>query len=131
MKKRFVCRALSVAALTCGMTTGASIVRADDNDDQHKRDPYIAETSPKPVKAPKHEDFGLPKGRITIVGCFYRETDSDGDHVHRYLLSDAKMGPATPVANQNCSPSGSGQLIRLREVDDAGIEQVVNDGGVE
>src|SRR5262245_4376713 len=109
MKKRFVCRALSVAALTCGLTAGTSVVRAHDHDqdqDKHQRDPYIAETSPKPVKAPKHEDFGMPKGHITIVGCFFRETDADGDHA-KYLLADAKMGPATPVANQSCSPTGS------------------------
>jgi len=155
MKKRFVCRALSVAALTCGLTAGGSIVRAHDHDqdqdkhqrdpyvaetspkpvkahdeDKHQRDPYIAETSPKPVKAPKHEDFGMPKGHITIVGCFYRETDADGDHA-KYLLADAKMGPATPVANQSCSPTGSAQLIRLREVDDVGLNQVANGRWVE
>jgi len=165
MKIRHVFRALTVAAMTCGMTTGAGVVRAQDQHDPYlansspkpveqtspqaveqaspqtveavqetvetPRDPYIAKTSPKRQKVHHHKaDYGLPKGHITIVGCFYREVDSDGDHAH-YMVADAKMGPATTVANQTCEPSGSGQLIRLKDADDTGLNQVASNRWVE
>jgi hypothetical protein len=164
MKMRHVFGALTVAAMTYGMTTGVSIVRAQDHHDPYladtspkpveqsspkavepvvveepspvvskstPKDPYIAKTSPKPQKVAHHKnDYGLPKGHITIVGCFYREVDSDGDHAH-YMLADAKMGPATTVANQACEPSGNGQLIRLKEADDTGLNQVASNRWVE
>jgi hypothetical protein len=170
MKIRHVFRALTVAAMTCGMTTGASVARAQDHHDPYlansspkpveqtspkaveqttpkvvepevvepvqetvetPRDPYIARTSPKAQKVKHHKaDYGLPKGHITIVGCFYREVDSDGDHAH-YMIADAKMGPATTVANQTCEPSGSGQLIRLKDADDTGLNQVASNRWVE
>jgi hypothetical protein len=168
MKIRHVFRALTVAAMTCGMTTGASILRAQDHHDPYlansspkpveqsspkavepvvveqspnveavqetvetPRDPYIAKTSPKPQKVHHRKaDYGLPKGHITIVGCFYRDVDSDGDHAH-YMLADAKMGPATTVANQTCEPSGNGQLIRLKDADDTGLNQVASNRWVE
>ena len=156
MKIRDVCRALTVAAMTFGVISGASVMRAQDRHDPFIADtspkpveqtspqaiepvvaetspvdPYIAETSPKPPKVEHHkDDYGLPKGHITIVGCFYREVDSDGDHA-RYMLADAHMGPATTVANQNCTPTGSGQLIRLKDVDDSGLNQVASNRWVE
>jgi hypothetical protein len=186
MKIRHVFGVLTVTAITCGMTAGVSIVRAQDHHDPflantspqpveqtspeavhqtspeavHQtspeavepvaveqtspqvetvqkdtpRDPYILKTSPKAahVKKVKHEKevYGLPKGHITIVGCFYRDVDSDGDHAH-YMLADAKMGPATAVADQNCTPSGSGQLIRLKDADDVGLTQVASNRWVE
>jgi LPXTG-motif cell wall-anchored protein len=168
MKIRFVFRALTVAAMTCGMTASASVLRAQDHHDPYiagtspnieavqqtspqpvepvqqtspqpvvqavedtPRDPYIAETSPKPQKVSHHkDDYGLPKGHITIVGCFIREVDSDGDHAH-YLLADAVMGPATTVPNQECTPTGGGQLIRLKDADDAGLTQVASNRWVE
>jgi hypothetical protein len=178
MKIRHVFGALTVTAITCGMTAGVSIVRAQDHHDPFlantspqpveqsspeavqqsspeavepvavqqtspqvetvqkdtPRDPYIATTSPKAVKEKKvkhqKEAYGLPKGHITIVGCFYRDVDSDGDHAH-YMLADAKMGPATAVANQNCTPSGGGQLIRLKDADDVGLTQVASNRWVE
>jgi hypothetical protein len=172
MKIRHVFGALTVTAITCGMTAGVSIVRAQDHHDpfisdtsakpveqssprtvepvvveqspqnvspvqetvETPRDPYILRTSPKApkVKKVKHEKeaYGLPKGHITIVGCFYRDVDSDGDHAH-YMLADAKMGPATAVADQNCTPSGGGQLIRLKDADDVGLTQVASNRWVE
>jgi hypothetical protein len=172
MKIRHVFRALTVAAMTCGMTTGASVVRAQNHHDPYladtspkpveqtspqvveqttpkvveqttpevvepvvpqttPRDPYIARTSPKAAKVKHHKaDNGLPKGHYTIVGCFYREVDSDGDHAH-YMIADAKMGPATTVANQTCEPSGSGQLIRLKDADDVGLTQIASNRWVE
>lgn len=180
MKIRHVVRALSVAAMTCTMTAGVSVVRAQDQHDPYlantspqavqqsspqavepvvieqqsspeavqqsspqavepvskstPKDPYILKTSPKAQKV-KHvkegkDNYGLPKGHITIVGCFYREVDSDGDHA-RYMLADAKMGPATTVANQTCQPSGGGQLIRLKDADDTGLNQVASNRWVE
>src|SRR5215467_11123128 len=125
MKIRHVFGALTVTAITCGMTAGVSIVRAQDHHDPFlsntspeavqqsspeavqqsspeavepvvvqqtsprvetvqkdtPRDPYILKTSPKApkVKKVKHEKevYGLPKGHITIVGCFYRDVDGD------------------------------------------------------
>jgi LPXTG-motif cell wall-anchored protein len=179
MKIRHVFGALTVTAITCGMTAGVSIVRAQDHHDPFlsstspeavqqsspeavqqsspqavepvvveqtsprvetvnkdtPRDPYILKTSPKApkVKKVKHEKeaySGLPKGHITIVGCFYRDVDGDGDHAH-YMLADAKMGPATAVADQNCTPSGAGQLIRLKDADDVGLTQVASNRWVE
>ena len=180
MKIRHVFGALTVAAMTCGLTAGTSIVRAQDRHDPYlantspepveqtspkaieqtspkaieqttpkavepvvveqpspvvstttPRDPYIAKTSPKAQKVKHHKaDYGLPKGHYTIVGCFYREVDSDGDHAH-YMLADAKMGPATTVANQTCEPSGSGQLIKLSDADDVGLTQVASNRWVE
>jgi len=178
MKIRHVFGVLTVTAITCGMTAGVSIVRAQDHHDPFlsntspeaiqqsspeavqqsspqavepvvveqtsprvetvnkdtPRDPYIAKTSPKAAKV-KHQKAekqvsGLPKGHITIVGCFYRDVDSDGDHAH-YMLADAKMGPATAVADQNCTPTGSGQLIRLKDADDVGLTQVASNRWVE
>jgi hypothetical protein len=178
MKIRHVFGVLTVTAITCGMTAGVSIVRAQDHHDPFlantspqpveqsspeavqqsspeavepvavqqtspqvetvqkdtPRDPYILKTSPKAakVKKVKHEKeaYGLPKGHITIVGCFYRDVDSDGDHAH-YMLADAKMGPATAVADQNCTPSGGGERIRLKDADDVGLTQVASNRWVE
>jgi len=94
-------------------------------------DPYIAATSPKAPKVSHHKsDFGLPKGHITIVGCFYRDFDSDGDSAH-YLLADAKMGPATTVDSQDCVPTGNTQMIKLKDVDDAGLNQIPSNRWVE
>jgi hypothetical protein len=97
-------------------------------------DPYILKTSPKAqkVKQAKACKTEAPKQAktTTIVGCFYREVDSDGDHAH-YMLADATMGPATTVADQNCAPSGSGQLIRLKDADDVGLNQVASNRWVE
>lgn len=187
MKIRHVFGVLTVTAITCGMTAGVSIVRAQDHHDPFlantspeavqqsspeavqqsspeaiqqsspeavqpvaveqtsprvetvnkdtPRDPYILKTSPKAphvkkVKQEKEAYTGLPKGHITIVGCFYRDVDSDGDHA-RYMLADAVMGPATAVADQNCTPSGGGQLIRLKDADDVGLTQVASNRWVE
>jgi len=170
MKIRHVFGALTVTAITCGMTAGVSIVRAQDHHDPFlsntspqpveqsspeavqpavveqtspraetvqkdtPRDPYILKTSPKAahVKKVKHEKevSALPKGHITIVGCFYRDVDSDGDHAH-YMIADAKMGPATAVADQNCTPSGGGERIRLKDADDVGLTQVASNRWVE
>jgi hypothetical protein len=160
MKNRPVFRALTVAAMTCGMAAGTSVLRAQHQHDPYvastspkaieqaidktspkvveqavektsPKDPYIAKTSPKPQKVSHHkDDYGLPKGHITIVGCFIREVDSDGDHAH-YLLADAKMGPATTVNDQNCASTGSGQLIRLKDADDVGLTQVASNRWVE
>jgi LPXTG-motif cell wall-anchored protein len=178
MKTRHVVRALTVAAMTCGLTSATSILRAQDHHDPYlsstspkaveqtspqpvdqtspqvvdqtspnvieesspkvdkdsPRDPYVAKTSPKREKAPKvshhKNDYGMQKGHITIVGCFFRELDSDGDHAH-YLLADAKMGPATTVASQDCVPTSDTQMIRLREVDDAGLNQIPSNRWVE
>jgi hypothetical protein len=148
MKNRPVFRALTVAAMTCGMTAGTSVLRAQKNHDPYvastspkaieqivvktsPKDPYIAKTSPKPQKVSHHKaDYGLPKGHITIVGCFIREVDSDGDHAH-YLLADAVMGPATTVADQSCASTGAGQLIRLKDADDVGLTQVASNRWVE
>jgi hypothetical protein len=125
MTIRYVCRALTVAALTCGVSAIGAVARAHDH-----HDPYISKTSPKPVKAPKathqhHDD------NVTLVGCFIRITDSDGDRVKHYVLANAMPGPATTVADQNCADQGSAQLIRLTDVDDVGLDQIASGRWVE
>src|SRR5262245_8930662 len=160
MTRRSVSRALTVTALTCGVAaTAPGVLRAHDHDHDnyiHVTSPkYIKHTEPKPVEqtavqaveesspkvkaveesSPKikhshHEDNGLPKGHVTLVGCFIRTTDSDGDSV-RFVLSDAVMGPATTVADQNCAASGTGQLIRLKHVDDVGLDRLASGRWIE
>ena len=166
MTRRFVCRALTAAALTCGVAATAPGVRAQDDqngssprdpyiaqsspkaihsdrDDQavsgsSPRDPYIAETSPKKVhEHVKHVHVTSPKVAkvheskyATLVGCFIRMTDSDGDHA-TYTLADAVPGPATTVADQNCVASGTGQLLKLKHADDVGINQLASGRWVE
>jgi LPXTG-motif cell wall-anchored protein len=134
MTIRYVCRALTVATLTCGVSAigvaGPAMRAADDHD------PYILKTSPKPVKAPKetkakHEHHDDDDKNVTLVGCFIRVTDSDGDHLKRYVLANAMPGPATTVADQNCSDQGSAQLIRLRHVDDVGLDQLASGRWIE
>ena len=100
------------------------------------RDPYIAETSPKKVHE-HHVHVTSPKvakqhvdKNVTLVGCFIRQTDSDGDHA-TYVLSDAVPGPATTVADQNCAASGAGQLLKLKHADDVGINQLASGRWVE
>jgi LPXTG-motif cell wall-anchored protein len=128
MTIRHVCRALTVAALTCGVSAIGAVARA------HDHDPYIAKTSPKAVKATKatheHHDSDDNKN-VILVGCFIRVTDSDGDHLKRYVLANATPGPATTVADQNCADQGSAQLIRLRDVDDVGLDQIASGRWVE
>jgi hypothetical protein len=171
MKIRHVFRALTVAAMTCGMAAGASVVRAQDHHDPYlsntspqpvehtspqpveqtspqavepavieqtspqvaspvshseQKDPYIAATSPKKQKVSHHK---TDNDNVTIVGCFYRNVDKDGDHAH-YMIGDAKMGPATAVRDQNCTPSG-GQAIKLKDADDVGLTQVASNRWVE
>ncbi|HEX7796612.1 MAG TPA: LPXTG cell wall anchor domain-containing protein [Vicinamibacterales bacterium] len=190
MKIRHVFGALTVTAITFGMTSSVSVVRAQDHHDPYlsssspksveqsspqavepvvveqssphaiqqsspqaiepavveqtspkavkhheQPDPYILKTSPKAqkvkqAKACKTTETKQAKGPVTIVGCFYRDVDSDGDHAH-YMLADMTMGPATPVRDQNCTPSGGGQLIRIKDADDVGLNQVASNRWVE
>jgi hypothetical protein len=166
MTRRSVCRALTAAALTCGVAATAPVVRAHDHqkggssprdpyiaqtspeaihDQDEKavsgsspRDPYIAETSPKKVhEHVQHVHVTSPKVAkqheskyATLVGCFIRTTDSDGDHA-TYTLADAVPGPATTVADQNCVASGTGQLLKLKHADDVGINQLASGRWVE
>jgi hypothetical protein len=125
MTIRYVCRALTVAALTCGVSAIGSVARA------HDHDPYIAKTSPKPVKATHEHHDSDDNKNVTLVGCFIRVTDSDGDHLKRYVLANAMPGPATTVADQNCADQGSAQLIRLRHVDDVGLNQLASGRWIE
>jgi len=130
MTIRYVSRALTVAALMCGVSAIGLVAGA------HDHDPYIAKTSPKPVKvkAPKatheHHDNDDNKN-VILVGCFIRVTDSDGDHLKRYILANATQGPATTVADQNCADQGGAQLIRLRHVDDVGLDQIASGRWIE
>jgi hypothetical protein len=180
MTRRFVWRALTAAALTCGVAATAPVVRAHDHQKgggSSPRDPYIAQTSPEAVQqtspeavqqesspkavheavsgsspkdpyiaetSPKkvhehvqHVHVTSPKVAkvheskyATLVGCFIRMVDSDGDHA-TYTLADAVPGPATTVADQNCVASGTGQLLKLKNADDVGINQLASGRWVE
>jgi len=141
MTRRSVCRVLTAAALTYGVAATAPVMWAQDHDHDNgspvanssPRDPYIAETSPKAVHvtSPKYAHHHESRDKyVTIVGCFIRTTDSDGDHA-TYVLSDAVPGPATTVADQNCAASGTGQLLKLKHADDVGINQLASGRWVE
>jgi membrane anchored protein len=134
MTKRYVSRALTVAALTCGVAATAVVARAHDQD-KDKHDPYILKTSPKATH--EHVSHTTPKQQhekhskyVTLVGCFIRTTDSDGDHA-TYVLADAAPGPATTVADQNCAASGTGQLLKLKDADDVGLTQLASGRWIE
>ncbi len=103
------------------------VARAHD----HDHDSYIAKTTPKAPKAPKatrvHHDSDDNKN-VTLVGCFIRGTDHDGDHV-RYLLGDVTAGPATTVADQNCIATG--QVIRIKRADDVGLDRMTSGRWIE
>jgi hypothetical protein len=130
MSIRYVGSALTVAAFTFGVSAIGAVAGPAMRAHDHDHDPYIAKTSPKPVKAPKathqhHDD------NVTLVGCFIRIVDSDGDRVKHYVLANATPGPATTVADQNCADQGSAQLIRLTDVDDVGLDQIASGRWVE
>jgi hypothetical protein len=147
MTIRSVCRALTVATLTCGVTAMGPIARAQDHDaDDHvsnttpksshhqDKDDYIDASSPKYMKH-QHHDADDEQARsegdhVTLVGCFLRTTDKDGDHV-RYILANVTRGQATTVADQNCANEGKGQLLKLKHVDDVGLNKLASGRWVE
>jgi LPXTG-motif cell wall-anchored protein len=131
MTIRFVCRTLTVAALTCGVSAIGAVAGPAMRAADHDHDPYIAKTSPKPVKATKATHEHHDNDNVTIVGCFLRITDSDGDRVKHYVLANATPGPATTVADQNCADQGSAQLIQLKDVDDVGLNQIASGRWIE
>ena len=135
MSIRYVGSALTVAAFTFGVSAIGAVAGPAMRANDHDHDPYIAKTSPKAVKATKatheHHDNDDINKNVTLVGCFIRVTDSDGDHLKRYVLANATPGPATTVADQNCADQGSAQLIRLRDVDDVGLDQIASGRWVE
>ena len=144
MTRRSVCRALTVTALTCGVAaTAPGVVRAHDHDDDfiHVTSPkYIKHTEVKQVEETPKVEHTTPKVEkshhvkeskyVTLVGCFIRTTDSDGDHA-TYTLADAVPGPATTVADQNCAASGTGQLLKLKDADDVGLTQLASGRWIE
>jgi len=100
MTNRKVCRALAAGLLTCGLTGVVAVVaRAQDVSN-------------------------MPKGHVTLVGCFTRMADPDDQDDERYVLANATLGPATSVPNPNCSPSGRGAVLRLSDVHDRGLDMV-------
>jgi LPXTG-motif cell wall-anchored protein len=149
MTIRSVCRALTVATLTCGVTAMGPIARAQDHDaddhvsnttpksSHHKdKDDYIDASSPKYMKH-QHHDADDHQARsesdhVTLVGCFLRTTnkDHDADNV-RYILANVTRGPATTVADQNCTNNGTGQLLKLKHVDDVGLNKLASGRWVE
>jgi LPXTG-motif cell wall-anchored protein len=100
MTIRNVCRALAGVWLTCGVAAVA------------------------PVVAQAQDVSILPKGHVTLVGCFvFGEDPTDSDDV-RFMLADAKLGPATSVPNPNCTPTGSQPNLKLSEVSKHGLDSV-------
>jgi len=100
MTNRFMCRALRVAWLTCGVAAFAA------------------------VAARAQDISSLPKGHVTLVGCLVFGADpTDSDDV-RFMLADAKLGPATSVPNPNCTPSGSQPYLKLSEVYEHGLDSI-------
>jgi len=100
MTNRKVGRALAAGLLTCGLTGVVAVVaRAQD----------VA---------------NMPKGHVTLVGCFTRMADPDDQDDDRFVLANATLGPATSVPNPNCSPSERGAVLRLSDVHDHGLDMV-------
>jgi hypothetical protein len=100
MTNRYVCRALAAAWLAFGVTAVA------------------------PVVARAQSVSTLPKGHVTLVGCFLRMADPNDPDDERYVLANAKLGPATSVPNPNCTAMGSEPILRLSEVHEHNLDQV-------
>jgi hypothetical protein len=100
MTTRNVCRALAAVWLTCGVTAVA------------------------PVVAQAQDVSNLEKGHVTLVGCFIFGADpTDSDDV-RFMLADARLGPATSVPDPNCTPTGSQPVLKLSEVYEHGLDSI-------
>ena len=97
MTNRNVCRALAAAWLTFGVTAVA------------------------PAVAQAQDVSSLPKGHVTLWGCFVRMIDPNDTDDERYMLANPTLGQATTVDNQNCTASPSDPILRLTDVDDSGL----------
>ena len=99
MTERYVCRALVAAWLAFGVTVIA------------------------PVVARAQDVSSLPKGHVTLVGCYVFMADPTESYEVEFMLTDASPGPATSVTDPNCTPSGSAPFLKLRDVHH-GLDQV-------
>lgn len=99
MTNRNVCRALAAAWLAFGVTVVA------------------------PVVAWAQDVSSLPKGHVTLVGCYVFMADPAESYEVEFMLTDASLGPATSVIDPNCTPSGSAPFLKLRDVHH-GLDQV-------
>ena len=99
MANRYVCRALVAASLAFGMTVVV------------------------PVVARAQGVSSLPKGHVTLVGCYVFMADPTEPYEVEFMLTDASLGPATGVTDPNCTPSGSAPFLKLRDVHN-GLDQV-------
>ena len=99
MANRYVCRALVAAWLAFGMTVVV------------------------PVVARAQDVSSLPKGHVTLVGCYVFMADPAEPYEVEFMLTDASLGTATSVADPNCTPSGSASFLKLRDVH-GGLDQV-------
>jgi LPXTG-motif cell wall-anchored protein len=100
MTDRYVCRALAATWLAFGVTAVA------------------------PVVARVQDVSSLPKGHVTLVGCFLRMADPHDPDDEEYVLANAHLGPATSVPNPNCTATGSEPILKLSEVEKHGLDQV-------
>ena len=73
MTNRYVRRRLAAASLTCGVLLVA------------------------PALARAQDVSTLPKGHVTLVGCFVTMADPKDPDDGLYVLANAKLGPATSV----------------------------------
>lgn len=99
MTNRYVCRALAATWLAFGVTVVA------------------------PVVARAQDVSSLPKGHVTLVGCYVFMADPTEPYEVEFMLTDASLAPATSVADPNCTPSGSASFLKLRDVH-GGLDQV-------
>ena len=99
MTERYVCRALIAAWLAFVVTVAA------------------------PVVARAQDVSSLPKGHVTLVGCYVFMADPTEPYEVEFMLTDASLGTATSVADPNCTPSGSASFLKLRDVHN-GLDQV-------
>jgi hypothetical protein len=72
----------------------------------------------------------MEKGHVTLVGCFVRMQDPTDTDDMRFMLADAKAGPATTVPDPNCTATG-GSFLRLTHVDKHNLNAVPSGRWVE
>src|SRR5215475_10968381 len=92
MKIRHVFGALTVTAITCGMTAGVSIVRAQDH-----HDPFLSNTSPETIQQSSPEAVQQSSPRA-VEPVAVEHTSPRGETVQKDTPRDAYILKTSPRA---------------------------------
>jgi hypothetical protein len=111
MTIRYASRALTAALLFGGVAALGSV--------QVAAGPGMRRTH-----APAQDTSALPKGHMTLVGCFLRMADPHDTDDMRYVLANPTAGPATTVPDANCAATGNEQILRLSDLHKTQINSV-------